>query len=175
MFVELGDEPGQRFTGLDKPAMQNTYDYLKRQHTEYYPANQFYDVFLAHNSQDKPFVRQVYQQLKALGLQPWLDEEEVAPGRNFHDEIQKIIRQTKTAAIFLGPQGLGPWQKVEQESFIAEGVERNIPVIPVLLPGVAKIPDELVFLKRFSAVDFQADNDEAALDRLRWGITGNKG
>ncbi|MEM9117305.1 MAG: COR domain-containing protein, partial [Cyanobacteria bacterium P01_F01_bin.56] len=175
MFVELRDEPGQRFTGLDKPAMQNTYDYLKRQHTEYYPANQFYDVFLAHNSQDKPFVRQVYQQLKALGLQPWLDEEEVAPGRNFHDEIQKIIRQTKTAAIFLGPQGLGPWQKVEQESFIAECVERNIPVIPVLLPGVAKIPDELVFLKRFIRVIFQADNDEAALDQLRWGITGNKG
>ena len=177
IFAELPAqyEQAELLSGREKQATQDEFDRLKRQHTEYYPADQFFDVFLAHNSQDKPFVRQVYQQLRDLNLQPWLDEKEVAPGRNFHDEIQRMIRQIKTAAIFLGPTGLGPWQKVEQESFITECVERNIPVIPVLLPGVKKIPDELVFLKRFSPVFFNTADNKTALDLLRWGITGNKG
>jgi internalin A len=164
-------DPDKLPAGLEAQTIQEQFDLLKRQHVEYYPS---FDVFLAHNSQDKPFVRQVYHQLKGMGLNPWLDEEEVAPGRNFHDKIQQMIRQIKTAAILIGPQGLGPWQKVEQESFIAECVERNIPVIPVLLPGVVAIPEELVFLKRFSPVFFETADDAAALERLRWGVTGKK-
>jgi hypothetical protein len=176
LFAEQRDEGKQvtLFPDLEKQATQVRFERLKQRHTEYYPANQFYDVFLAYNSKDKPFVRQVYQQLKDQDLQPWIDEEEVAPGTSFQDEIQRIIRQIKTAAICIGPQGLGPWQVFEQRAFITRCVESKIPVIPVLLPGVAEIPEELVFLKQLNAVSFETEDDTAALDRLRWGITGEK-
>ncbi|RZM82905.1 COR domain-containing protein [Leptolyngbya iicbica] len=176
LFADLRDryEQAELLPGLEKQATQDKFDRLKQQHTEYYPANQFYDVFLAHNSQDKPFVRQVYQQLKKTGLQPWLDEEDIAPGTLFQDEIQKIIQQTKTAAIFIGPTGLGPWQNVEQRAFISQCVSREIRVIPVLLPGVHAIPEELIFLQEFGFVSFETNDDETAIDRLRWGITREK-
>jgi len=35
-----------------------------------------YDVFLCHNSADKPQVRQVYEALKVCGLKPWLEQED---------------------------------------------------------------------------------------------------
>ena len=40
-----------------------------------------FDVFLSHNSRNKPEVRELYHALKAQGLKPWLDEEELRPGQ----------------------------------------------------------------------------------------------
>jgi hypothetical protein len=52
-------------------------------------------------------------------------------------------------------------------------VERNIPVIPVLLPGVKKIPEELIFLRELNWVEFKNSVFEKdAINRLIWGITG---
>jgi len=134
-----------------------------------------FDVFLAHNNQDKPQVRKIAQELKRRSLKPWLDEEQIPPGRPFQDEIQKAILLVKSAAILISPQGLGTWQGMELRSLISRFVENNIPVIPVLLPGVDKIPDNLSFLKEFKWVTFaQGIDDENALYLLEWGITGQK-
>ncbi len=132
-----------------------------------------YDVFLAHNSADKAQVEVIAQALRRRSLNPWLDKEQIPPGHWFQDVIQQAIRDVKSAAIFIGTQGLGRWQIVELRSFISQCVNRNIPVIPVLLPGVIEIPTGLVFLKEFNWVEFSYDiDDAAALDNLEWGITG---
>lgn len=131
-----------------------------------------FDVFLAHNSVDKPLVEQIAQSLRKRGLNPWLDKYEIPPGRWFQEVIQKAILDVKSAAIILGQTGLGRWQVVELRSFISQCVDREIPIIPVLLPGVTKLPEELVFLKEFSWVKFEKAIDEVeALDNLQWGIT----
>jgi hypothetical protein len=132
-----------------------------------------HDVFLAHNSDDKPEIEIICFKLRQKGLNPWLDKEQIPPGRWFQDVIQDTIKKISSAAIFISEKGLGRWQVVELRSFISQCVERKIPVIPVLLPGVDKIPDEFVFLKEFSWVKFKNDiNDEDSLDNLIWGITG---
>ncbi|MBE9111448.1 GUN4 domain-containing protein [Nodosilinea sp. LEGE 07298] len=47
--------------------------------------------------------------------------------------------------------------------------------MPVLLPGVEEIPEELIFLQEFHAVSFQDSiEDERALFSLEWGITQRK-
>ncbi|XGB41344.1 MAG: TIR domain-containing protein [Nodosilinea sp. LVE1205-7] len=136
---------------------------------------QSFDVFLAHSSQDKPLIRQLYRKLKERGINPWLDEEEIAPGTSFQDEIQQAIAQIKTAAICIGQGGLGKWQALELKTFISQCIERNIPVIPVLLPAVIEMPQNLLFLKEFNAVSFDIDmEDPLAYDRLVWGITGQR-
>ena len=74
------------------------------------------------------------------------------------------------AAVLIGPNGVGPWQSHEVEAFLREFVERGSPVIPVLLPGGLQ-PDLPLLLRGMTWVDLAAD---AALDRLVWGITGEK-
>jgi CHASE2 domain-containing sensor protein len=134
-----------------------------------------YDVFLAHNNQDKPAVLAIAAALKRRGLSPWIDVEQIPPGRWFQDVIQPAILEVRSTAIFLGPGGLGRWQALELRAFVSQCVERQMPVIPVLLPGVDEIPKSLVFLRELNWVRFHRSPDEAeALDRLVWGITGHK-
>ena len=131
-----------------------------------------FDVFLAHNSEDKDDIIKIADKLKERGLITWLDKEQIAPGTPFQDEIQKAIPIVKSAAIFIGRHGLGRWQVMELRSLIAQCVDRNIPVIPVLLPGVNRLPDNLIFLREYNYVDFVRRVDESdALDLLEWGIT----
>ncbi|MBD2471441.1 toll/interleukin-1 receptor domain-containing protein [Nostoc sp. FACHB-145] len=134
-----------------------------------------FDVFLAHNTQDKPQVRAIALALKQRNIKSWIDEEQILPGRSFQDEIQQAIPLVKSAAIFIGSQGLGHWQSWELKAFIAECVENKIPVIPVLLPGVNNLPEDLLFLKQLRWVAFSNRvDDEAAINLLAWGITGEK-
>ncbi|MHC5763892.1 toll/interleukin-1 receptor domain-containing protein, partial [Nostoc sp.] len=113
-----------------------------------------FDVFLAHNSLDKPFVRDIAKRLRRSRLKPWLDEEAILPGQIIQEEIQKIIPRIKAAAFFIGKHGLGRWQKVELRSLYTQCVEKGIIVIPVLLPDVSKFPSELVFLKEHRWINF---------------------
>ena len=95
-----------------------------------------FDVFLAHNSVDKEDVMKIANKLRQRGINPWIDKEQIAPGRWFQDVIQEAIPKVKSAAIFIGTKDIGKWQVLELRAFISECVERNIPVIPVLLPDV---------------------------------------
>ena len=129
-----------------------------------------FDVFLAHNSQDKPLIRQLHSQLTSRGIRPWLDVDDMAVGTLFQDGIQQAITQIKSAAICIGQNGLGRWQKLELKALVTQCVERNIPVIPVLLPGVTDIPSDLPFLREFHGVTFPSITDQKALDALQRGI-----
>lgn len=133
-----------------------------------------FDVFLAHNHKDKPLVRKIYLRLQDREIHPWLDEMEIPPGASFQTEIQKAIGQIKTAAICIGEGGLGQWQALELKSLISQCIERNIPIIPVLLPGVTEIPTDLIFLKEYHSVTFNHIEDEQAFAHLEWGITQKK-
>ena len=46
-----------------------------------------FDVFLSHNSKDKLMVRQLARALEARGMQVWLDEWELVPGRPWQEAI----------------------------------------------------------------------------------------
>ena len=104
-----------------------------------------FDTFLSHNSQDKPIVRELADALVARGLRPWLDERELVPGRPWQEALEQIIRTTKTAAVMFGPAGLGPWEEPEMRASLSEFVERQLPVIPVLLPRAPESPTSLCF------------------------------
>jgi WD40 repeat protein len=134
-----------------------------------------FDVFLAHNSFDKSSVVALANQLRGRGLNPWLDDEQVQPGRWFQDVIQDVVKRVRSVAIIIGQTGLGKWQKLELRSFISQCVENDIPVIPVLLPGVQMLPEELFFLKELNWVRFtNRITEKVILDRLEWGITGKR-
>jgi TIR domain len=40
---------------------------------------EIFDVFLCHNSEDKPAIRGICRRLVSEGIKPWLDEEQIRP------------------------------------------------------------------------------------------------
>jgi formylglycine-generating enzyme required for sulfatase activity len=132
-----------------------------------------FDVFLCHNSEDKPFIRDIAQRLRAQSLVPWLDEEQLLPGRDWLDILERDVERIKTVAVFVGKSGLGPWQRWEVSAFLREFVEREIPVIPVLLPNAPQQPQLPILLKNLSYVDFRRQEPEP-FGFLVWGITGER-
>lgn len=133
-----------------------------------------FDVFLSHNSQDKPTVRRLAQALQARGLQIWRDEEQLVTGRPWQEALEAIIQTVRTAAVLVGKDGLGPWEIPEMRACLSEFVKRELPVIPVLLPGASAKPELPLFLRAFTWVDLRGGLTDDGLNRLEWGITGVK-
>ncbi|MEH2304569.1 GUN4 domain-containing protein [Nostoc sp.] len=129
-----------------------------------------FDVFLCHNSKDKPEVIEIAHELKRQGIKPWLDKWELRPGLGWQVLLEEQIENIKSAAVFVGSSGLGPWQSQEMRAFLNEFVERNCPVIPVLLGNTPQQPKLPVFLRGNTWVDFRTDSE--AIEQLIWGITG---
>lgn len=133
-----------------------------------------FDVFLSHNSRDKPAVRQLADALESRGLRPWLDERELVPGRPWQEALEEIVRSARSAAVMFGAAGLGPWEEPEMRACLSEFVNRRLPVIPVLLPGAPDRPELPLFLKSFTWVDLRDGFTDEGLKALGWGITGKK-
>jgi hypothetical protein len=132
-----------------------------------------YDVFLCHNSEDKPEIRRIADDLIKRGIKPWLDEREIRPGIIWQSALEKQIAHIKSVAIFIGKSGIGPWQDMEIRAFINEFVERKCPVIPAILPSVETAPSLPILLKNLHYVDFRVPVPDP-LDQILWGITGEK-
>jgi len=91
-------------------------------------AAQQFDVFLCHHSPDKPAVALIAQKLQEQGVLPWLDLWELIPGRPWQRELERQISNIKSAAVFVGMDGVGPWQQQELYGFLDEFVSRQMPV-----------------------------------------------
>ena len=140
-----------------------------------------YDVFLSHNSADKPAVEELARRLVQAGLSPFLDIWHLIPGEPFQEAIEEALDQCATVAVFVGPAGAGPWQHEEMRVAIQRRADarraglRPFRVIPVLLPGAergerSKLPD---FLVQATWVEFHSTlDDEQAFHRLAAGIRG---
>ena len=72
-----------------------------------------FDIFLSHNSRDKEIVRQLAEHLRTDGLNVWLDEEQLVPGRTWQEAIEAALDHVKSVGILIGHEGLGPWEVPE--------------------------------------------------------------
>ena len=133
-----------------------------------------FDVFLSHNSRDKPAVLQLAEALRASGIRVWLDAWELVPGQPWQEAIEEVIERTKAAVVLVGRDGLGPWEIPEMRGCLQEYVRRRLPVIPVLMPGTSSKIDLPLFLRSFTWVDLRSGVNKEGLNRLIWGITGKK-
>ena len=137
------------------------------------PADRF-DVFLSHNGEDKPVVRELAEALRDRGLRPWLDEDELIPGRPWQEALEQSLTAARTVAILVGRDGLGPWHNAEMRAGLALCVEQGKPAIPVLLEGASAQPNLPLFLAGLTWVDLRQGLTDEGLDRLQWAITGIK-
>jgi TIR domain len=82
------------------------------------PPMESFDVFLCHNSEDKPVVREISRKLVENNIRPWLDEDEIRPGTSWQTALGRQIESIKSAAVFVGASGIGPWQNQEIQALL---------------------------------------------------------
>ena len=132
-----------------------------------------FDVFLCYNSEDRAMVEKIGQQLKEHGILPWIDEWELQPQPSWQSQLEQQIQQIPSAAVLVGKNGIGPWQRQIMETLIQQFISRGCPVIPVLLEDTSddlRLPS---FLRNMTWVDFRR-NEPNPIENLIWGITGQK-
>lgn len=129
------------------------------------------DVFLCHNSLDKPVVERILSrlaELSPLSVHPWIDETNLVGGDKFVDEIGAIVRKADVALVFLGKNGLGPFQAREVDTLVHQVTKadrKKLFILPVLLddvdPEQMKTPDswELLSPEQYGRLD-DVDSDE---------------
>ncbi len=134
-----------------------------------------YAVFLSYNSQDEELVEKVaiYLDEKAK-LRPWFDKWSLIPGDPWVRNLEHGLKSSSNCAVFVGADGLGPWEHPEVELALRRQVKnKNFRVIPVLLPNAPTEPDLPAFLEGNSWIDFRKGLDDVnALWRLECGIRG---
>ncbi|HEX7183100.1 MAG TPA: TIR domain-containing protein [Thermoanaerobaculia bacterium] len=126
-----------------------------------------YDVFLSYNSKDRKVVQRIGRELEKRGMRVWADWK-MPSGSVWLTELEKIIRQVRVAAFFVGPSGMGEWHDTERQAFHI----RRACIIPVLLPGAPADFEPPLFLHRHSWIDFRTPGKitKKELDRLVEGI-----
>ncbi len=132
-----------------------------------------FDVFLCHNSKDKPAVLRIAEMLLKKRLLPWLDVWDLQPGMRWQPAIERQIDCIKAAAVFVGNSGFGPWQDEEASAILSRFKERNRPVIPVILEDAVDPVQFPLFLDGRTTVDFRKKEPDP-LNQLVFGITGRK-
>jgi WD40 repeat protein/energy-coupling factor transporter ATP-binding protein EcfA2 len=100
------------------------------------PASTF-DVFLSHNSLEKPVVRRLAEKLKREQLEPWLDSWCLTAGGDWQTELAGGLRASKACAVFVGASGIGNWEDLEYKLAIDRmAKDRTFHLFLVLLPGL---------------------------------------
>ncbi len=102
-------------------------------------------IFIAHASEDKPKVRELYTRLKQSGLNPWLDEKDLLPGQNWRDEIPNALRKSDFFIACLSSQSISKQGYIQREfrqalNLLAERPTGTIYLIPLKLDD-CEIPD----------------------------------
>jgi hypothetical protein len=121
-------------------------------------------IFLCYDSEDKPRVRDIYRRLWEAGYQPWLDEEDLAPGQSWVQAIPSMLQDSDLILLFLSQHTRddhGDFQGDLRRALDAwEGILGSVnPALLVRLDR-SEIPD---VLRRFQWVDYFAERDLARL------------
>ena len=123
-----------------------------------------YDVFVSHNSADKPRVRRLAERLRAAHLRVWFDEWIIQPGDDIYLAIERGLEASRTLVLCLSPAALGSdWVGLERSTVLfRDPANAGRRFIPLLLAD-CKLPDTL---RRYKYVDYQGEAEEAFWELL---------
>src|SRR3954451_13133685 len=122
-----------------------------------------YDVFLSHNSKDKPRVRKLAEKLRAEGLRVWFDEWVLKPGDDIYLAIERGIEEARAQVLCLSPAALkSNWVALERSTVLfRDPSNAGRRFIPLLLAD-CELPDAL---RRYRYVDYRQET-KTELDEL---------
>ena len=133
-----------------------------------------YDLFLCHNTDDKPLVIDVEERLRARGIRCWLDRHELRPGVEWKMFVEQEWPRIGALAVFLGPNGVSEGQRYEIDNLIPSK-KHNQYIVPVVLDSLPESVDARQVvpkdLAKYIWVDCRNHHVDP-VDALAWGING---
>ena len=126
----------------------------------------YHGIFLSHTDVDKPFVRQLREDLLAHGLERvWLDEAEIDIGDSLIAKIEEGMEFSRYIAVVLSGKSItAPWVKKELDVAMNREIAGGEVVVLPLLYEECEVPE---FLKGKLYADFSKPEDyEAVLGKL---------
>src|SRR5262245_54579569 len=126
--------------------------------------NFLYDVFLSHNSNDKPRVRHLAERLRNAGLRVWFDEWNIAFGEIISLKVDEGLEQSRVLVLCISPNALASkWVALERSTAIhRDPSNEGRRFIPLLLAN-CELPDSL---RRYKHLDFREETDSAFAELL---------
>lgn len=119
------------------------------------------NVFLSHAKEDSEQVAQLYENLRARGVNPWMDDENLVPGQDWKLEIERAIRESHVVIVCLSQSSVDKRGYFQKEIRIAldkyeQEPEGAIFLVPVRLEE-CEVPDRLGDPQWF---DFHRDGED---------------
>ena len=133
-------------------------------------------VFISYSAADQEVAIELNGRLKKLGSETWIADFNLTPGHSWLTRAAEAISKCSSILILLGSSGPGHLQLTEIDLAVGrQAKERDLPVIPVLLPGAGLEVLELVpSLTRHNFVDFTQGVSQEGLLRLFRSSKGPK-
>ncbi len=109
-------------------------------------------VFVSHASEDKPFVLELANTLRAqLGVDAWVDTWEIKDGDSLVQKIFDAIGEAETVVVMCSKKSVDkPWVREEIDAAFMQRIEGKCRIIPVKLGKDVEMPVALKATKRLS-------------------------
>jgi len=134
-----------------------------------------YETFLSYSRRDTAQALLIYEWLISKEISVFMDRQNLTGGKLWLREmVDLVVRKTKSILILVGPSGIGNTQQYERDLAIQRKLrQKRYKIIPVLLPGRAKLPPDFLSLNMwidfsgYSSIPPDAQEFELLLRALR--------
>lgn len=129
-------------------------------------------IFLCHSSGDKQAVRDLYERLRADGFDPWLDDEDLLPGQDWHQIIPKIVSTADIVLVCLSRGSVNKIGYVQKEiKYALDAADEHPDNTIYLIPLKLEECDIPVRLSRWQWVSlFETNGYERLLRSLKFQV-----
>lgn len=131
----------------------------------------FYDVFLSHNSQDKPAVRAICKSLEDAGCRVFFDDNDMNYDEIAGSTIDEALDKTLVFAGCWGPNGHGTYHMAEMDIGFNAAIHNNKSLITVILPGAGTSTPTARF-RGFPPIIFSHPDDTAPIKKILSVVDG---